>query len=61
MTVEQFADFQEAMMIVFGSIIPWWFVMLGVLSLFLAALVIALDLARFLLSKRTDFSQDPLL
>lgn len=61
MTAEQFADLMEGMMIVFAPIASWWFVLFGVLGLFLAALVIALDLARFLLSKRTDYSQGPLL
>lgn len=61
MSSEMFAEFQEAMMFVFGPIATWWLVLLVVVGLILAALVLALDLARFLLSKRTDYSQGPLL
>lgn len=61
MSPSMFAELQEAMIFVFAPIASWWLVLLVVVGLILAALVLALDLARFLLSKRTDYSQGPLL
>ena len=60
MSAEQFANLQEALVFVYGSITGWWLVLLVVMGLAMASFIFALGLARFLLSKKTDYSQGSL-